>query len=538
VSNPHRLTLAHWRPDGSDAVLETTVGGVLRVAAEQAPDLPALVVGAADPASPRWTYAELLAEAERGARALLAHFEPGEPVAVCAGNVPEWVLLEFAAGLAGVTLVTVNPANRSEELEHVLSHSGARGVFLAREHRGNPLPEMVAAMHERLPSLREVLMLEEWASFCASGESHQRLPGVHPDEPAQILYTSGTTGRPKGAVLHHRGLTNNARLAFQSMGASPGEAAVNPMPLFHIAGCCLITLGTVQTLGTHVLLPRFNPALQLQLIETCRGTMLGGVPTMLVALLSHPDLRRHDLSSLRYAMSGGATVPAELVRRVEATLGIPFVITFAQTESSCSITMTRPDDSPDDRAETVGRPLPQTEVRVADPVTQETVPPGMIGEICTRGYLVMRGYVQDPEATHATIDGDGWLHTGDLGSMDERGYCRIEGRLKDMIIRGGENVYPREIEAVILGHPRVAEVAVVGVDDRFWGEEVAAVVRPVARAAPNEAELVELCRQRLAPFKVPSRWVFVDSFPLTASGKIQKQVLREQLSAATAPATR
>jgi fatty-acyl-CoA synthase len=527
------LTTSYWPADASSPLLETTVGGVLRSAAERAPDHVALIAGSPDPAQRRqWRYGELLAEAERAARALRARFEPGDRVAVWAGNSPAWVLLEFAAGLAGVTLVTVNPAYQADELAHVLGHSQARGVFLAAEHRGRSLPGVLAAVRTGLPGLREVIPLSDWDQFCASGTG-ERLPQIDPRGPAQILYTSGTTGRPKAAVLTHRGLTNNARLAAEAMGMRAGETAVNPMPLFHVAGCGLLTLGIAQTLGTHVLMPHFDPALQLELIETYRGVLLGGVPTMLTALLSHPSLTRRDLSSLRYALAGGAAVPAELVRQVEAALGIPFVITFAQTESSCSITSTRPGDTPADRAETLGRPLPQTEVKITDPRTGQTTACGTTGEICTRGYLVMQGYLGDPAATSAAIDPAGWLHTGDLGSMDRRGYCRIQGRIKDMIIRGGENIYPREIEDVLLSHPGVAEVAVVGVADRFWGETVAAVVRPSTAAPPTEAELTELCRSRLAAYKTPTRWLFTSSFPLTASGKIRKDLLRAQLADAS-----
>ncbi|HEY7359847.1 MAG TPA: AMP-binding protein, partial [Streptosporangiaceae bacterium] len=377
--------------------------------------------------------------------------------------------------------------------------------------------------------------LGEWDRFCASGNGG-RLPEVDPAGPAQILYTSGTTGRPKAAVLTHRGLTNNARLAAAAMGMRAGEAAVNPMPLFHVAGGGLLTLGIVQSTGTQVLMPHFDPGLALELNETYRGVCFGGVPTMLTAMLSHPSLARRDLSSLRYAMSGGAPVPAELVRRVEATLGIPFVITFAQTESSCSITVTRPGDAPGDRAETAGRPLPQTEVKIIDPRTGVTLAPGTVGEICTRGYLVMLGYLGDPEATSAAIDGDGWLHTGDLGSMDERGYCRIAGRIKEMIIRGGENIYPREIEEALLSHPAVTDVAVVGVADRFWGEVVGAVIRTAAGTPPTEDELSEFCRGRIAAYKIPARWLFTASFPLTATGKVRKDVLSAQL--ADAPGAR
>ena len=530
------LTTSYWPADTSSPVLETTVGGVLRAAAESAPDQPALICGDPGPARRRqWRYGELLADAQRAAHALRARFDPGDRVAVWAGNCPEWVLLEFAAGLAGVTLVTVNPAYQADELAHVLGHSGARGIFLAADHRGSSLAAILATVRGRLPALREVIPLGEWDRFCASGGTGS-LPAIDPGGPAQILYTSGTTGRPKAAVLSHRGLTNNARLAAEAIGMRAGETGVNPMPLFHVAGCGLLTLGLVQSTGTHVLMPHFDPRLQLELIETYRSACIGGVPTMLTALLGHPSLAQRDLASLRYALSGGATVPAELVRRLEATLGIPFVITFAQTESSCSITATRPGDTPADRAETLGRPLPQTEVKITDPRSGETAPPGTTGEICTRGYLVMRGYLNDPEATAAAVDRDGWLHTGDLGSMDQRGYCRIEGRIKEMIIRGGENIYPREIEAVLLSHPAVAEAAVVGVADRFWGEVVGAVVRATAGPPPTATELSEFCRGRLAAYKIPARWLFTNTFPLTATGKVRKDVLSAQFADAPGPA--
>ena len=295
------LTTSYWPADTSSPVLETTIGGVLRAAAGRAPGQPALISGDPDPARRRqWRYGELLAEAERGAHALIARFRPGDRVAVWAGNCPEWVLLEFAAGLAGVTLVTVNPAYQADELAHVLGHSGARGIFLAAEHRGSSLPAILATVRGRLPELREVIPLGEWDGFCASGDGG-RLPEVDPASPAQILYTSGTTGRPKAAVLTHRGLTNNARLAADAMGMRAGEAGVNPMPLFHVAGGGLLTLGIVQSTGTQVLMPHFDPGLALELNETYRGVCFGGVPTMLTALLGHPGLRaaRPVLAPLR-----------------------------------------------------------------------------------------------------------------------------------------------------------------------------------------------------------------------------------------------
>jgi fatty-acyl-CoA synthase len=514
-------TLSHWPAHALTPLLATTVGGVLRAAAWRAPDRVALIDG-----DRRWTYGELRDEAERVARGLLTRFTPGEPVAVWAGNGADWVVLEFAAGLAGLTLVTVNPAYQAEELAHVLGHSGARGVFL----RGGAQAGILADMRDRLPALRHVMTLGEWPAGDGGSQPNRTLPEVDPASPAQILYTSGTTGRPKAAVLTHRGLTNNARLATEAIGLRAGDVLVNPMPYFHVAGCGLITLGLVQTLGTQVVLPRFDPGWMLELIERYRGTVIGGVPTMLTALLAAAARAPRDLSSLRIAFSGGAIVPPELVRRVEAEFGVPFTLTFGQTESSCSITMTRPSDRADDRAETLGRPLPQTAVKIADVATGATVPYGTVGEICTRGYLVMDGYLGDPEATAAAIDADGWLHTGDLGSMDERGYCRIAGRIKEMIIRGGENIYPREIEAVLASHPGVAEAVVVGIPDRFWGEVVGAVVRPAFDVA--EAELAEYCRGRLAGYKTPVRWLFTDAFPLTSTGKVRKDVLSARLAEA------
>jgi fatty-acyl-CoA synthase len=515
-----------------DSVRELTVGSLLREAAERAPSMTALVEGVPDPqARRRWTYADLLTEAEDAARALLGRFRPGERVAVWAHNIPEWVVLEMAAALAGVTLVTVNPALRESELRHVLSQSRAVGVFLVAEYRGNRMTDLLARARPGLPHLRETVLFEDWPAFRGSGSPTEALPAVSPDDPAQIQYTSGTTGTPKGAVLHHRGITNNALLSYvRTLDMRPGESFVNPMPLFHTAGCVLATLAPIASLGTQVLLPWFDPGLQLELIESERGAVFGGVPTMLLALLGHPRFPRTDFSSVRYALAGGATVPPELVRRVEAALGVPMSIVYAQTEASPGITMTRLDDSPEDRAETLGRPLPGCAVKITDPATGGVRARGEIGEVCTRGYHVMTGYFDRPDQTAEAIDPEGWLHTGDLASMDERGYLRIEGRVKEMIIRGGENIYPREIEHVLLDHPAVQDVAVVGVPDPDWGEQVAAFVRLTPGETVGEAELFAHVRERLAPHKTPRVWRFVTEFPLTGSGKIKKHVLRDSLT--------
>jgi len=491
-----------------------------------------MVGGLPDPgARQRWTYAELLADAERAARALTTRFAPGERLAVWAPNLPEWVILEYAAALAGLILVTVNPALRPAELAYVLNQSGAAGIFLVPEFR-SPMAQFLDDVRPDVPSLREVVYFTDWADFLATAPAQAALPEVRPDDIAQIQYTSGTTGFPKGAELHHRGLTNNARLWVERIGLRPGEVYVNPMPLFHAAGCGMGVLGAAQSLAVHVPVLAFDPALLLELFETERAAMFGGVPTMMIAMLGHPDFERRDLSSMRVAVSGGSPVPAELVRQVEARLGVRFSTVFGTTECSPLLTVVPLDAPAEDRAETLGTPLPQTEIQIADVATGAPVPVGEIGELCARGYLVMRGYHDAPEATAAAIDAGGWYHTGDLASMDGRGYLRIEGRIKDMIIRGGENIYPREIEDALFAHPAVAEAAVIGVPDETWGEVVAAYVRPApGQPAPSPGELRAHCREHLAPYKTPQHWVFVDAFPMTPTGKIQKFKLREAFAA-------
>ena len=523
-----RLSSSYWPAGTSEPVLDTTVGGVLRAAARREPDRTALVEGIPDKSSRRrWTYSQLLEDSERAARALLGRFQPGERVAVWANNIPEWLLLEYACALANLTLVTVNPAFRPRELAYVLGQSRAAGLFLIKELRGNSMTTSLESVRAQLPDMREVVFFEEWRTFVGSGSPSERLPEAAPDDIAQIQYTSGTTGFPKGAMLHHRGITNNSRFYLARRGDAARGASINPMPLFHTAGSCMAATGFVQVADTHVLIPSFEPGLVLELLETERAAGLGAVPTMLIALMEHPDFRGRDLSNLHSVVSGGSLVPADLVRRIERELGVDFTIVFGMTEASPVVTQTWPSDSPNDKSETIGQPLPQAEVAIVDPVSGETLPCGQIGEVCVRGYQVMKGYFDKLAETAAAIV-DGWLHTGDLGSMDERGYCRIEGRLKDMIIRGGENIYPREIEELLFGHPAVADVAIVGLPDERWGEQVAAFVRPAAGRKRDEKELFEFCRQHLSPHKTPKVWVFVDEFPLTPSGKIQKYVLRER----------
>ena len=523
-----RFTESHYPAEESTPIRETTVASVLRDAAAATPDRTALVEGVQDAqARRRWTYAELLTEAERVGRALRAGFAPGERVAIWAPNIPEWVLLEFGAALAGVVIVTVNPAYKAKELEYVLAQSKASGLFYVPEFRGNPMAATLNEVRPNLTELREVFDLTAWDDFLGAGDPATVLADVRPDDSAQIQYTSGTTGFPKGALLAHRGITNNARLTAEIMGLGGDDVWVNCMPMFHTGGCVVSTLGMPQLGGVQVLLPYFDPGLMLDMFEQEGGTCALAVPTMLIAMLEHPSFKGRDLSSVKGIVSGGATVPPELIRRVKRDFDVTFSIIYGQTETSPVLTQTRPGDSDTDNEETVGYPLPQTEMAILDPIGK-IMPVDTVGEICCRGYMNMKEYFDNPQATADTIDGNGWLHTGDLGTMDDRGFFKVTGRVKDMIIRGGENVYPREIEDVLFGHPDVGDVAVVGIPDERWGEIIAAFVRPAPGAAPDASVLFAYCREQLAPHKAPRRWAFMEEFPQTPSGKIQKFVLRNR----------
>lgn len=523
------LTLSHAHGADHPPVRELTLGGAISWAAQTVPDRLALIAGTADPSARRsWTYAELYTQCERTARALSTRFKPGERVAVWAQNLPEWVMMEFGAAMAGLVLVTVNPGLRASEVEYVLQQSRCAGVFVVDEFRGNPMLATIEQVRARCPELREVIRFAEWDAFVAAGDDKTiELPSVKASDAVMIQYTSGTTGFPKGALLHHRGLVNNGAHTAQIMGVNDGDVWVTTMPLFHTGGCVCCVLGAVSKRATQVLVEAFEPGLVLELFETYRGNAMVGVPTMLIAMTEHPSFAQRDLSSVKALCSGGSLVPAALVTRFEQQLGAPFTIVFGQTECSPVASMTRPDDALADKAGTIGLPMPGVEVKVVDPETGVTLPVGQIGEYCTRGYHVMLGYFEMPDATAAAIDSEGWLHTGDLCAMDERGYCTVEGRLKDMIIRGGENIYPRELEECLFRHPQVAEVAVVGVPHDKWGEEVAAVIRPAPGPQPTIEELTSYMRQHLAPHKTPRLWLVVEAFPLTGSGKIQKFRLRE-----------
>jgi len=526
------LTESFFPAQQDETVEEITVGGALRARAAKSPNAPALVeADIAGKVGRTWTYAQLLSDSERLARALASRYRQGERITIWAPNAPEWVLMEYAAALAGLTLVTANPAYRPRELKYVLEQSGSVGLFLVKEFRGNKMWETAAEVAREVPNLREVIDLEDVSALFAGEGAGAALPNVQPGDPVQIQYTSGTTGFPKGAVLHHRGVLNNARFGFQRMNVAEGETSLNFMPMFHTAGCGLATLGAVQ-FGCRMILARlFDPEKMLDLVESQRVGQLFGVPTMLVALAEAQAARQRDVASIRLAGSGGSMVPPELVRKIRAAFGCDFVTVYGQTESSPLLTQTRIEDSIEDICETVGQAVTQTDISIRDPATNRPVPIGAIGEICARGYCVMLEYNANPDATAAAIDKDGWLHTGDLGTMDARGYVKITGRVKEMIIRGGENLFPAEIENVLLEHKDVAEVAVVGAPDERWGEIVVCFVRLAAGASLDRPALVAHCRERISPQKTPAHWITVTEWPLTGSGKIQKFVLRDRFVA-------
>jgi len=526
------LTESYYPAQGGVAPEPITIGAMLRASAARWPDIVALrEVSAAGAFGRSWTYDALLKDAERLGRALASRHAPGARIAIYANNVPEWVLMEMGAALAGLTLVTVNPASIAPELRYIVEQSGAEAIYCVESFRGNPLAEIARAVSAQLPAVRHCILLDDHAALFA-GEAAGALREPLPGDPAQIQYTSGTTGRPKGAVLHHHGLVRNAIDLLSESGMRPGVALILCTPLFHTTGCAVQILGGFSIGATILLPPAFDPALVARLIEQERLHFALFIPTMLVAVIEAAERDGRDLSSVERILAGGAMVAPELWRRAWDAFGAPVTIAYGQTECSPIITRALPGDSLEDMTQTVGRAAAHTEVSIRDTQTNAVVPIGAQGEICCRGYQLMLCYNDNPEATAATIDAEGWLHTGDLGTMDARGFVRITGRVKEMIIRGGENLFPVEIENALLEHEAIAEVAVVGIPDEKWGERVACFMRsPGHGTQPGEAELRAFVRERLSPQKTPQHWVWVEQWPLTGSGKIQKFRLREQFVA-------
>ena len=523
------LTDSYFPAQADQPLIDLTVGDTLRAAAARTPAAAALIESDANgELARRWTYAELLTDSERLAHALLTRYQPGERVAVWAPNIPEWVIAEFGFALAGLVLVTVNPGYQPRELKYVLEQSRAAGLFLISEFRGNRMAKIAAEVVADMPAIREVIDMEDHAALFRVAGPTGALPEVNPRDPVQIQYTSGTTGFPKGVVLHHHGITNNARHSFARAGIPHGATLLALMPLFHTGGCARTILGGVQYGCRMILMRQFEPQRANALIESERAIEFAGVPTMLIGMLESDAATPRDFSNVRLSGSGGSMVPSELIRRVMDRFGCGFYTVYGQTEASPLLTQTRPDDPFDDVCFTVGQPVPHTEISIRDPATNTVMPLDTVGEICARAYSVMLGYNDDPEATAKTIDADGWLHTGDLGTMDSRGFVKITGRVKEMIIRGGENLFPAEIENILLEHPGVAEVAVVGVPDPKFGEAAAAFIRMSAGATFDASTLIAHCRANIAAQKTPTHWIEVSEWPMTGSGKIQKFALRDQ----------
>jgi fatty-acyl-CoA synthase len=522
------LSEAQVSAQGDMQVDRVAIGELLRVITAERPQAEALVeVTQAGEVGRRWTYAELLKDSERLAHALASRFKPGDHVVVWAPNSPEWVLMEYACALAGLVLVTANPAFQVKELRYVLEHSGAVALFLVGEFRGNPMAQIGREAVDGLTAVREVTDLNNTEALFRNENGTTALPAVSPDDAVQIQYTSGTTGFPKGAVLSHLGLVNNARFYANRCGVDAASTWINIMPMFHTSGCGMVTLGCLQAGCRMVLVSLFEPDVINRLIESEKATIILGVPTMVIALQDAFEAKPCDVSTLEVVSCGGAMVAPELVRRVQRNFECVFSTLYGQTEHCPVITQHHLDDSIDDICNTAGQPIPATDVSIRRVDTTTTAAIDEVGEICARGPCAMIAYHANAAATTETIDAEGWLHTGDLGVMDARGYVRITGRVKEMIIRGGENHFPAEIENVMLEHPDIAEVAVVGLPDEKWGEIIACFFRTEGNRPVEVTELHGHCRANLSPQKTPSVWRQVESFPMTGSGKVQKFMLRD-----------
>jgi fatty-acyl-CoA synthase len=520
-------------------LLETTIGADLVATVARVPDAEALVECAT---GRRWTYAELLRDVDVVARGLASlGVEKGDRVGIWAPNCAEWTLVQYATARLGVVLVNVNPAYRAHELSYVVGQSGMRALVAVPELKGSSFADMIEQVRPEHPALADIVLIGTpgWDALVEAGRSSDLdVDAVEatlaPTDPINIQYTSGTTGFPKGATLSHRNILNNGFAVGELLGYTEADRIAIPVPFYHCFGMVMGNLAATSHGATMVVpAPMFDPAATLRATAEERCTSLYGVPTMFIAMLADPTFEEHDLSALRTGIMAGSPCPVETMKQVIGRMGAEEVsICYGMTETSPVSTQTRRDDSLDRRVSTVGRVHPNLEVKVVDPLTGKAVPRGTAGELCTRGYSVMLGYWDEPEKTAEAIDGDGWMHTGDLAVMDDHGYLAITGRIKDMVIRGGENIYPREIEEFLLTHPDVLDVQVVGVPDERYGEELMAWVRLQDGAATLTAEAVrEFCSGRLAHYKVPRYVEVVEEFPMTVTGKVRKVQLREDARA-------
>jgi fatty-acyl-CoA synthase len=515
-------------------LLGETIGQSLRRTVERFGEREALVVRQQ---GYRATYRELWDQVELAARGLLARgVEKGDRVGIWAPNRYEWVVVQYATARVGAILVNVNPAYKATELEYALAKAGMSLLVLARGFRQTDYVAMLEEVRPRCPALREAIVLEDgWDELLADGdrvdpgELEQLEATLQFDDPINIQYTSGTTGFPKGATLSHHNVLNNGYFIARTLRYGDRDRVCVPVPFYHCFGMVIGNLACL-TSGACVVVPAegFDPLATLEAVAEERCTSLYGVPTMFIGELEHPRFADFDLRSLRTGVMAGSPCPIETMRQVREEMHMEEVtICYGMTETSPVSTQSAVDDPVDKRVTTVGRIHPHLEIKIVEPATGAIVPRGTPGELCTRGYSVMLGYWDDEAATREAIDPAGWMHTGDLATMDEDGYLRIVGRIKDMIIRGGENIYPRELEEFLIGLPAVSEAYVIGLPDRRYGEEVMAWVKLKEGASATPEELTEACRGRIATYKIPRYWKLVDSFPMTVTGKIQKFRMRE-----------
>src|SRR3954462_2683091 len=488
----------------------------------------------------RWTYAELDRDVNAFARGLIgAGIEKGDRVGVWAPNCAEWTITQYATAKIGAILVNINPAYRTHELLYALNQSGVRLLVSATDFKGSDYRAMVDKVKPECQALERVVFIgtDEWESLRAGGRDlpdaavSDRMSRLTPQDPINIQYTSGTTGRPKGATLSHLNILNNGYFTTELINLGPEDRLCIPVPFYHCFGMVMGNLGCTTHGATMVIPgPGFDPETTLSTIAAERCTAVYGVPTMFIAMQHHPTFAEHDLSSLRTGIMAGSICPVEVMRRCVEDMHMAEVsIAYGRTETSPVSCQTRADDDLERRTASIGRVHPHVEIKIVDPLTGETVERGQSGEFCTRGYSVMLGYWDDPEKTAEAIDPDGWMHTGDLAEMREDGYCNIVGRIKDMVIRGGENVYPREIEEFLYAHPDIEDVQVIGVPDERYGEELAAWVKLRAGAdALDEAKVRAFAIGRLAHYKIPRYVLLVEEFPMTVTGKIRKVQMREE----------
>jgi fatty-acyl-CoA synthase len=518
---------------GDEPLLGETIGQNLDRTIARVPDADALV---SSHQGLRYTYAEFGDAVERLAGGLLAGgISKGDRVGVWGPNRAEWALVQYATAKLGLILVNINPAYRTSELEYVLRQSGCRLLFASREVKGSDFVSMVDQVRPTIPELERAIFFDtaEWVELASGGASLDEVRAAGElldfDEPINIQYTSGTTVFPKGATLSHNNILNNGYFLARLLGYSERDRVCVPVPLYHCFGMVIGNLACTSS-GACIVYPAesFDPEATLRACAAERCTSLYGVPTMFIAELGHPSFADHDLSSLRTGIMAGSPCPVEVMKKVNAEMGIEQIsIAFGQTETSPASTFVRVDDTLEHRCSTVGQVMPHTEIKIIDAATGRIVPRGGAGELCARGYLVMLGYWNDPDRTGESIDSAGWMHSGDLATLDEDGYVRIVGRIKDMVIRGGENIYPREVEEFLYTHAEIADVQVIGVPDERYGEELMAwvVLRP--GNALTEETLREFCKGRIARYKIPRYFKFVESFPMTVTGKVQKFKMRE-----------